>query len=109
MYEIISLINFISLNVSAILSFYVYTLSIMPVTRELKKGKKAWKESIRLRILADIIWTLFIINFILWIWFPVKSLNWPISQDYIPLFIISIIFMVPFLIITFKAVKDAVK
>jgi len=107
MYEIISLINFISLNVSAILSFYVYTLSIMPVTREQKKGKKAWKESNRLRIIADIIWTLFIANFILWIWFPVKSLNWPISQDYIFLFIISIILMVPFLIITFKAVKDA--
>lgn len=107
MYEIISVINFISLNVSAILSFYIYTLSVMPVTRELKKGKKAWKESNRLRILADIIWTLFILNFILWIWFPVKSLNWPISQDYIPLFIISIMLMVPFLIITFKAVKDA--
>lgn len=107
MCEIISLINFISLNVSAILSFYVYTLSIMPVTRELKKGKKAWKESSRLRILADIIWILFIVNFILMIWFPVKSLNWPISQDYIPLFIISIMLMVPFLIIIFKAVKDA--
>lgn len=107
MFEIISLINFISLNVSAILSFYVYTLSIMPVTRELKKGKKTWKESSRLRILADIIWTLFILNFILSIWFPVKSLNWPISQDYISLFIISITIMVPFLIITFKAVKDA--
>ena len=107
MFEKISLINFISLNVSAILSFYVYTLSIMPVTRELKKGKKTWKESSRLRILADIIWTLFILNFILSIWFPVKSLNWPISQDYISLFIISITIMVPFLIITFKAVKDA--
>jgi len=107
MSEIISLINFISLNVSAILSFYVYTLSIMPVTREQKKGKKAWKESNRLRILADIIWILFILNFILWIWFPVKSLNLPISQDYISLLIISIIFMVPFIIITFKAVKDA--
>jgi len=107
MYEIISWINFISLNASAILSFYVYTLSIMPVTREQKKGKKAWKESIRLRILADIIWILFILNFILWIWFPVKSINWPISQDYISLFTISIISMVPFLIITIKAVKDA--
>ncbi len=107
MYEIISWTNFIFLNVSAILSFYVYTLSIMTVTREQNKGKKAWKESIRLRILADIIWILFILNFILWIWFPVKSINWPISQDYISLFIISVIFMLPFLIITFKAVKDA--
>jgi len=79
----------------------------MPVTREQKKGKKAWKESNRLRILADIIWTLFILNFILWIWFPVKSINWPISQDYILLFIISVIFMIPFLFITIKAVKDA--
>ena len=107
MNEFISLVNFISLIVSAILSFYIYTLSVMPVTREQKKGKKAWKESNRLRILADIIWTLFIINFILWIWFPVKSINWPISHDYISLFIISILFMVPFIIITFKAVKDA--
>ena len=107
MYEIISLVNFISLNVSAILSFYVYTLSVMPVTRELKKGKKAWKESNRLRILADVIWALFILNFILSIWFPVKSLNWPISQDYPSLFITSIILMVPFLIIIFKAVIDA--
>lgn len=107
MYEFISLINFISLNVSAILSFYVYVLSVMPVTRELKKGKKAWKESNQLRILADIIWTLFIVNFILMIWFPVKSLYWPISKDYTSLLIISITIMVPFLIITFKAVKDA--
>lgn len=107
MSEIISWINLISLNISAILSFYVYILSIMPVTREIKKGKKAWKESNRLRILADIIWTLFILNLILWIWFPVQSLNWPISLDYASLFIISIIIIVPFLIITFKAVKDA--
>ncbi len=107
MNEIISLINFISLNVSAILSFYLYTLSIMPITREQKKGKKAWKESNRLRILADIIWTLFIVNFILWIWFPVESLNFPISQNYTSLFIISIILVIPFLIIIFKAVKDA--
>jgi len=104
---IISWINFISLIASAVLSFYVYTLSIMPVTREVKKGKKAWKESNILRILADIIWTLFIVNLILWIWFPVNSLNWRITNDYALIFIISIFLMIPFLIIIFKAVKDA--
>ena len=107
MQDIISWINFISLIISAILSFYVYTLSMMPINREIKKGKKAWKESNRLRVIADIIWTLLIINFILWIWFPVKILNWPISQDYFLIFIISISLMIPFLIITIKAVKDA--
>lgn len=107
MHDLISWMNLCSLIFLAILSFYVYTLSVMPITREITKGKKAWKESIRLRILADIIWTLFIINFILWIWFPVRSLNWLISEDYLFLFIISIALMLPFLYLTFKAIKDA--
>lgn len=109
MSEIIAMINFISLLISSILSFYFYVRSVMPFTLQKKIGEKAWKICNRFRILADILWTILIVNLLLWIWFPLSYINFPITERFLPLLITSLILIVPFIIITIKAVLDAGK
>jgi methanethiol S-methyltransferase len=107
MAEIVSTINFASLLIASILSFYFYIRSVTPLTLQKKIGDKAWKISNRYRILADTFWTILIVNLILWIWFPLNYINYPITDNYLILLIVSLILMVPFIIITIKAFQDA--
>ena len=107
MLEIISIFNFGSLLAASILSFYFYIRSVMPFTLQKKIGEQAWKICNRFRILADTFWTILIINLVLWIWFPLSYINLKISEVYLPLLIISLILIVPFIIITIKAMMDA--
>jgi protein-S-isoprenylcysteine O-methyltransferase Ste14 len=102
-------LNLISLHVSAFLFAYLTTLSVMPVTREEKRGEKAWEECARLRSISFVFAGVMILNAILWIWFPVPEIAWVLSPD--PLFgvIISLIIGVPCFIILTIAMRDAGK
>lgn len=104
---IISTFNFFSLLLSSILSFYFYIRSVMPFTLQRRIGEKAWKICNLYRILADIFWTILIVNLTLWIWFPLEYISYPITENYLLLLITSLILLVPFIAITIKAVMDA--
>ena len=61
LFEIIAWINFFSLNGIAFLTFFFYTLSVMPISREKKIGQKAWKDCVKFRLISDILWFVLII------------------------------------------------
>ncbi|MBK5113571.1 MAG: isoprenylcysteine carboxylmethyltransferase family protein [Candidatus Heimdallarchaeota archaeon] len=80
----------------------------MPATRSEKIGERAWKESKTLRIIASVFELLFIVNIILWQWYPIPEIDWEIFSTYwwIGLIVFSVIF-IPGLIIMIKGVVDA--
>ncbi len=94
---------------SIILMCYVYTLSLQPMKREEKRGERAWKECQNLRTLSAFLEVVIAINFLIWIWFPVPSLNWIVHPNIwvgITIFIVIAIFA---LTIMFVGWKDAGK
>jgi protein-S-isoprenylcysteine O-methyltransferase Ste14 len=102
-------INLISLNVCAIVFAYLTTLSVMPVTREERRGEQAWKECGTLRNVSFVFASIMILNTILWLWIPVPELSWHISPN--PLFgiIVGLIIGIPCFIIMSIAMRDAGK
>ena len=102
----LTVINFLSLNLSVILFAYFSIRSVMPVTREEKVGQKAWVDCYRDRITMSYILVLMIINMFLWIWFPIKELNIPIFQDNIFGVLIAVLIFIPCSIMLYFALKD---
>ena len=102
-------INLISLNVSAIAFAYLATLSVMPVTREEKRGIKAWDECAKLRSISFCFAGIMIINVILWFWYPIPELNWLLNTNPFLGISIGLIIGIPCFIIMMIAVKDAGK
>ena len=100
-------LNFFSLIISTLLFSYFYILSIQPVKREEKRGKRAWKESMRLRSLSIGFEFVKTLNMILWTWFPIPILNWKIHSNYLIGFIIGFVIGLPCAFILLKGVKDA--
>ncbi|MHA1377608.1 MAG: methyltransferase family protein [Candidatus Helarchaeota archaeon] len=103
----IAWLNFIIFNVLGFFLTYFYILSLMPVTRQEKRGEKAWKECMIYRNIGGIIEFVMIFNAILWIWYPISELNWIIHENYWIGIIIGICITIPCLIILQKGVKDA--
>ena len=60
--DLIPWVNLFSLHVSAIMFAYFSIISVMPVTREEKRGEKAWKECYWFRIILSIFASLMVIN-----------------------------------------------
>jgi protein-S-isoprenylcysteine O-methyltransferase Ste14 len=106
---VLAWLNLVSLHMSALLFAYLTTLSVMPVTREERRGEKAWEECAKLRSISFVFAGIMILNTILWLWFPVPELAWVLSPE--PLFgiIIGIIIGVPCFIIMMIALRDAGK
>ncbi|NHI91797.1 MAG: isoprenylcysteine carboxylmethyltransferase family protein [Candidatus Lokiarchaeota archaeon] len=100
-------INFIVLIISTIIFSYLYLLSIQPVKRSESRGEKAWEECARLRIIGSVFMCVTVINFFLWIWFPIQIFNWLIDPNYILGIIIGIIILVIFMPIMIKGEHDA--
>lgn len=104
--DLIPWLNFVSLQVSALLFAYFSIISVMPVAREEKQGEKAWKECCWFRIIMSIFICIMVINIILWIWFPVPSLNWYVNPDLLFGFLIGVIIAIPCIVILIKALQD---
>lgn len=105
--DIISWINFLALNLSVIFTFLFYILSVIPVTREDKIGKKSWKLSKIFRILSDCLFLILILTILMWIWFPISLLDWKILDNNIVLIIISIFLAILCFYILIRALSDA--
>ncbi|UCG01439.1 MAG: isoprenylcysteine carboxylmethyltransferase family protein [Candidatus Heimdallarchaeota archaeon] len=104
--DLIPWVNLCSLHVSAIMFAYFSIISVMPVTREEKRGEKAWKECYWFRIILSIFASIMVINIILWIWFPVPEFNWHIHPDPFFGFLVGVIIAIPCIIILIKAIQD---
>ena len=102
-------INFLLLNVSAILSFSIYIISVIPSILEKRIGDKAWKLSKISRVLSDILFLLILVNMFMWIWFPINQFNWKFMQNPVIPVIIAIFLAIPFILIIAKSIIDAGK
>jgi protein-S-isoprenylcysteine O-methyltransferase Ste14 len=103
----IAWLNLISLATSGFLFGYLSTMSVMPVTREEKRGEKAWVECKWLRLASFGFATLMIVNTILWVWFPIPELAWSTSLELTTRIGIVLLIGVPCFGICTKAMKDA--
>jgi protein-S-isoprenylcysteine O-methyltransferase Ste14 len=107
-FNIFGIINFSSLLFSYLLFSYLYVLSIQPVKRERKYGKKAWNACKRLRIIAGLFELIAVMNLVLWIWFPLPIVEtWMISLNVWVGIIIAIIIAIPCCIIMYLGLKAA--
>ncbi len=95
----IEYINVISLILSLILTSIFYTISVQPMKRSEKYGEKAWKQCRNIRAFSLIFLMTALINSFLWIWYPVPSLNWKVSEISSISIIISIIIGIPCIIV----------
>jgi protein-S-isoprenylcysteine O-methyltransferase Ste14 len=100
-------INFVILNACGVIIFYLYILSVMPVTREEKRGEKAWKEAMWYRNIGGIFEFVMIANVILWIWYPIPELNWKVNENFWVGIIIGIIMLIPCVLLLVIGIRDA--
>jgi protein-S-isoprenylcysteine O-methyltransferase Ste14 len=107
LFEILSWISFLTLNLSIFLTFFFYILSVIPVTLEEKIGERSWKLCAIFRIISDILFLIIIVSILMWVWFPISILNWRISENYIFLIITAVLIAIPSFYILIRALKDA--
>ncbi|MBN1216178.1 MAG: hypothetical protein JXA99_12150 [Candidatus Lokiarchaeota archaeon] len=73
-----------------------------------KMGEKAWKYCEKVRMLSGLFEFIVIINFFLWIWFPLPIVQgWIINKNMWIGVIIFVIVMIPLMLIMIKRVSDA--
>jgi len=77
--------------------------------REKKRGERAWKECKTLRSLSAFCEFILAINILIWIFFPVPSLNWIIHPNIWVGILIFFIIIIPAVIIMVIGWKDAGK
>jgi protein-S-isoprenylcysteine O-methyltransferase Ste14 len=99
--------NLLSLHISAFMLAYLGVLSLMPVTRAEKRGEKAWKECEQLRSVAGFFEFVLTVNMVLWIWFPVPQIAWPLDPNPLMGKVIAFAIAVPSSAILVKGMKDA--
>lgn len=105
---IIAIINFSVFIISCLIMSYVYTLSIQPVKRAEKYGDKAWRDCKKFRSIGGFFELISVINFILWIWFPLPLVDTCIISSNIWIgIIIAICITVPCCTIMYLGIKAA--
>ena len=103
----IAWINFIILNLATVLCWSFYIRSVQPFQRAEKFGEKAWDIAKRDRIITGILMFVITISMILWFWFPIPLLAWPVSDNWFLSVLIGVILAIIFTPIMFKGFKDA--
>ncbi len=100
-------LNLIILQIATLLFGYLYILSVMPATRAEKRGEKAWKECKLLRSISAIFMLVMLLNLILWIWYPIPELAWPVHPDRLVGIIIGVALLIPCTVVWILGVKAA--
>ncbi len=75
---LIPLLNFSMLFISGTLFAGLYIPSLMPAKLAEQYGPNAWKLCDRLRTIGTIFMVIQLLTMILWLWFPIPQLAWPI-------------------------------
>lgn len=105
---LISVINFVVLLFSFSMFAYFYTISLQPVKRAQKRGEKAWSDCKKFRIIGGFFEFVAVMNMILWIWFPLPSVDeWIISSNAWGGIIIGAIILIPCLILMYIGMRHA--
>jgi protein-S-isoprenylcysteine O-methyltransferase Ste14 len=99
--------NFIILNIINVLTWWIYIRSVQPYSRAKKCGETAWKIAKRDRLISGILLGITVIQLILWYWFPIPSLAWPVSFNWLHSILIGVILACIFTPIMIKGVMDA--
>lgn len=97
------------MNACAVSMITISIPALMPVTREEKIGQKAWKQAAICREIGGFIELIWLINLILWIWFPIPQLDWILSKNILIGIIIGIIIAAPSLTLLLLGMKAAGK
>ncbi|MHC1591876.1 MAG: methyltransferase family protein [Candidatus Helarchaeales archaeon] len=77
--------------------------------RSEKHGDAAWRQCGKFRLIASIFETVSVVNLILWVFFPIPGLQFPIFPVWWMAVILGIILIIPFGIIMVKGIHDAGK
>lgn len=107
--SLIAWINFIILNFVAVFCWYFYILSVQPVTRSEKYGDQAWTMAKRHRLITGILMGVMTVNIVLWLWFPIPELAWPVHPIWFLSILVGIILAIIFTPIVIKGAIDAGK
>ncbi|MFW9984305.1 MAG: methyltransferase family protein [Candidatus Odinarchaeota archaeon] len=107
--SVIAWSNFVILNIASVFCWYFYILSVQPVTRSEKYGDQAWTMAKRHRLITSVLMGIISVNMILWFWFPIPELAWPVHPIWLFSILIGIILAFVFTPIVIKGAIDAGK
>ncbi|TFG18756.1 MAG: isoprenylcysteine carboxylmethyltransferase family protein [Promethearchaeota archaeon] len=105
----IAWINFIIFLICLPLWGGLYLFSLQPMKRVEKVGEKGWKQCGDVRIIAGLIYYITWANYFLWIWFPIESLQFTITNQYYISLIIGLIFLISSIPLFYFGVKSTGK
>ncbi len=100
-------LNFLILNIATIFCWYLYVLSVQPAHRAERFGEKAWIDCKRFRFVSGLLMGVMVMNLILWLWFPIDELAWPVHPNPFVGIIIGITLALIFTPIWVKGILDA--
>ncbi|MHA1698101.1 MAG: methyltransferase family protein [Promethearchaeota archaeon] len=105
--NIFAILNFLVLISALILFAVFYSLSLIPVKLSKKYGDESWDKCGRYRLVASIIESITVFNIIIWVFFPIPGLYFPIFSEIWISIIVGGLIIVPFGVIMYKGMKDA--
>ena len=100
-------LNLALLLISSALFAVFYIPSLMPVKLAEKRGPNAWKLCEQLRTIGTIFMVIQLFNMILWLWFPVLELSWPIFFNPWIGYAVALIIFFSTLPIVYKGLRES--
>lgn len=100
-------INLIVFLLSLLLFVVPYIFSLIPVRLAQTRGESAWMLCKHLRTIGTIFMFVALISMVLWIWFPIVILNWPINPNPWVGIILGVICLLVPLPVWLKGLRDA--
>ena len=105
---LIEWLNFVALIVSTILFLYFYVKSVSPAQLEKKIGEIAYPKCKTYRIIAGTFEGITVVNYILYVFFPLPlSLPLILPWDYLLSFIIAFVILIPSVYLMIIGIRDA--
>jgi protein-S-isoprenylcysteine O-methyltransferase Ste14 len=105
---LIEWLNFVFLVLSTILFLYFYVKSASPAQLEKTMGEKAWPRCKTYRLLASAFESITIVNYILYIFYPLPlGLPLTLPWDYWISIFLSILILIPCGYLMFRGMRDA--
>ena len=105
----IAIINLASMVITGILFLFFYVKSVSPATLEKKIGDIAYKKCANYRSITGFFMTIIVVNYILYVFFPIKKLNLPeqFTWGWIVSILIGVVIGLPSGYLFYRGMKDA--
>jgi protein-S-isoprenylcysteine O-methyltransferase Ste14 len=105
---VIAWLNVVVLLLSGLLTLYFYVKSVGPAALEQKIGEAAYRRCVRYRIVASVFMTIALINYVIYVFYPLPislprifAWGWPVSIA------MAILIAIPAGYVWFRGMKDA--